>query len=175
MDKFVKEKIFIIVVSIPFLCYVVLHFSHALPSSLITDTITAKAKVFQDFSPQGFGFYSKPPTEKGITFESEHLQLPTAIPENFIGLSRFGRAQAIELGKIYEEIPKDYWLSCETEKECTLLENKLKPYVVKKNDEIHHLVEGEYLIKSQEPISWYFRDYKETTSFEREIAKVVVE
>lgn len=169
-----KTKVFLVLISIVFIGFAILHFSHALPTSLLTDALTSKAKIFQEFAPQGFGFYSKPPTEEGATFESEHLQLPTAVPSNIFGLSRYGRAQAIELGKVYEQIPKGYWISCEYENECEEMKKDINPYIVEKTEDMYHLPEGEYLIKTQVPISWYFRDYKKTTSVNRKMAKVVI-
>lgn len=169
-----KKKAFIFLITVPFLCFISLYFSNLLPGSLVTEALSSHSKIFQQVAPQGFGFYSKSPTEESISFESEHVQLPTAIPKNIFGLSRYGRAQAIELGKLYEEITDEYWGSCESEKECDQVLNEIKPYKVVKNSDMEHLSKGEYIINSQEPISWYFREYKDTTSFERKVAKVVI-
>ncbi|AUZ40431.1 sporulation-delaying system protein SdpA, partial [Bacillus sp. MBGLi79] len=48
-----------------------------------------KKNFLQQLSPQGFGFYSKSPTEENISFHTkENLKLPNALPNNFFGIKR---------------------------------------------------------------------------------------
>ncbi|MEM5019462.1 sporulation-delaying system protein SdpA [Bacillus subtilis] len=134
-----------------------------------------KKNFLQQLSPQGFGFYSKSPTEENISFHTkENLKLPNALPNNFFGIKREGRVQAIELGKIVENIDPKNWKTCENHNSCTNLEKQIKPIKVIKNEDYIHLSKGEYLIYRQKPLSWYWIDFKQTTSFERKVLKIKI-
>ncbi|MFO3700387.1 hypothetical protein WER86_06715 [Staphylococcus felis] len=53
--------------------------------------------------------------------------------------------------------------------------NSIKnPYKTKKDSKFKNIKPGEYIIIKKEPISWYFREFKETTSQNIKIAKVVI-
>ncbi|MFC8052664.1 sporulation-delaying system protein SdpA, partial [Bacillus subtilis] len=100
--------------------------------------------------------------------------LPNALPNNFFGIKREGRVQAIELGKIVENIDPKNWKTCENNNSCTNLEKQIKPIKVIKNEDYIHLSKGEYLIYRQKPLSWYWIDFKQTTSFERKVLKIKI-
>lgn len=171
-----KKWLIIIAISLTFGYFFILYFSNLAPRNALSASLNPHSDILQELAPQGFGFYSKSPTEERIMFDSENLvQLPNARPQNLFGLSRYGRAQAIELGRIYEGMSTEYFEKCENKSQCEDIISNLTPYEIKKNPELHHLEKGEYLISIEEPMSWYFREFKDTTSFERKIARIVVE
>lgn len=142
-----------------------------LPPSNITHK-----NVLQELAPQGFGFYSKNPREETFYFETEeNLKIPNFQLANLFGLSREGRAQAIELGKIYTEIPKDYWKLCSSDNECNLVKQDLEEFILTKDENYRSLEKGVYYIYRYEPLSWYFREFKESSTIEKRVAKVVLE
>ncbi|MBH9582185.1 hypothetical protein, partial [Staphylococcus felis] len=81
------------------------------------------------------------------------------------GLKRTGRAQEIELGRLDDQIKKNQWYTVKHEKEIPEKVNYIKnPYSAKKDNKFKNIKPGEYIIIKKETISWYFREFKETTS-----------
>ncbi|MDQ7193759.1 SdpA family antimicrobial peptide system protein [Staphylococcus felis] len=103
------------------------------------------------------------------------MNLPNFQSENLWGLKRTGRAQAIELGRLDAQIKKNQWYTVKHEKEIPEKVNSIKnPYSAKKDNKFKNIKPGEYIIIKKEPISWYFREFKETTSQNIKITKVVI-
>lgn len=100
--------------------------------------------------------------------------MPNFQSENLWGLKRTGRAQAIELGRLDDQIKKNQWYTVKHEKNSGKVNSIKNPYRAKKNNKFKNIKPGEYIIIKKEPISWYFREFKETTSQNIKIAKVII-
>lgn len=165
-----KKKNQFILIVIPFLIFSVFYFINLAPSSNISSH-----NIFQQLAPQGFAFYSKNPRDTTFSFESDQdLSIPNFQASNLFGLKREGRAQGIELGKIQGLIPKENWVPCEKKAECEKIKGDLVPTHVEKDRNYRSLQAGTYFVYSYEPLSWYYRDYKETASMKIQMAKVLI-
>lgn len=133
-------------------------------------------KVLQNFSPQGFGFYSKGPREETYVLNyNGNIDLPNFQLKNIWGLKRKGRAQAIELGRLDNKIKANQWYSVEYEKDIPkTIESIENVYRVKRDNNLKNIKADTYVIIKKEPISWYFREFRDTTSQNIKIAKVDV-
>lgn len=165
------SKVINYLISIIIFIFGIYLFSNILPENNMTHK-----NLLQDFSPQGFGFYSKSPRdEQYILNYNKNIDLPNFQPKNIFGLKRKGRAQAIELGRLDAKIKDNQWYKVEHEKEINKKVQEIKNvYKVKKDEKFKNIDSGTYIIIKKEPISWYFRDFKDTTSQNIKIAKVVV-
>lgn len=147
-----------------------LYFINIAPESNIT-----KQNTLQQLAPQGFAFYSKNPREEAFYFESEEkLAVPNFSRGNLYGLNRNGRTQGIELGKIFTSITEDYWKTCNTKEECDKEKDQLKDFKVKKDRNYRSLDSGIYYIYRYEPLSWYFRDFEDSSDLDKKVAKVIL-
>lgn len=166
----VKEKqIFLIIIL--YLIFASFYFINVAPNSNIT-----KKNILQEWAPQGFAFYSKNPRDETLIFETDQkLLIPNMQIKNILGLKRTGRVQAIELAKIQGNIPNDNWGLCKNENECESIKESLKIYKVNKDENYRSLEKGIYYIYSYEPLSWYFKEFQDTSTIQKRIAKVVLE
>lgn len=149
--------------------------SNVLPQNPL---IKNNQNIFQQLAPQGFSFYSKNPRDETFFIESASvnswdIQLPTSVLSNLFGIKRTGRAQGAEIGMLLEYLPEEKWTSCHSMKECDEIKNDLNINVVDE-PESFKFIRGTYTIAMGEPISWFWTDFKETTTFDRRIIKVEV-
>lgn len=133
---------------------------------------------FQQLAPQGFSFFSKDPRDETFFIESASenswdIQLPTSILSNLFGIKRTGRAQGVEVGQLLGNFPEEKWTACHSMKECDEIKSDLNINVVEE-PESFKFIRGTYIITVGEPISWFWTDFKETTTFDRRIIKVEV-
>ncbi|MFB1052091.1 SdpA family antimicrobial peptide system protein [Paraliobacillus sp. JSM ZJ581] len=133
----------------------------------------------QSWFPQGWGFYSKDPTESALymydyeTFEPS-TNWPNNTKENLFGLKRAGRAQGIEAGLIQFKIPGESWVTCEDAPSTCAIENDGLEAVEIENESPYPTICGEHIIVQQEPVPWAWSKYKETTVMPSEIVRVNV-
>ncbi|WP_203364637.1 SdpA family antimicrobial peptide system protein [Bacillus sp. REN10] len=165
------QKIKIFMVSFFFCSFSVYYYANLAPQNKLL-----KKNIIQELAPQGFGFYSKSPRAPAttITAKDGSIRLPNGSPKNLFGLRRYGRVQGVELGKLSAEIPRDSWVKCTTNTECEKKIERIKTIKIKKTKNYEHLNKGEYIFEVQEPLSWYFLKYKDTTSFDKKMVKVVL-
>ena len=71
------------------------------------------------FTPQGWAFFTRDPREERFSVYGNDddawrplLAMPLASAENMFGLSRVGRANAVEYGMLYADIPAETWTEC---------------------------------------------------------------
>lgn len=166
-----SKKISLVSILFVFLVFCYFYFMNLAPDSNVT-----KDNFFQELAPQGFAFYSKNPRDETFYFESDQkLYMPNFQLDNIFGLHRKGRAQGIELGKIYSEIPTDLWGFCSNDDECTITKDNLVSHKVEKDRNYRSLEKGTYFIYRYEPLSWHFRDFEDSSTIDKKIAKVVLE
>lgn len=159
-----------------FISVVIFIFGICVFSNILPENNMTHKNLFQDFSPQGFGFYSKSPRdEQYILNYNSDIDLPNFQLKNIWGLKRKGRTQAIELGRLDAKIKDNQWYTVEHEKDISKKVKSIKDtYKVKKDNKFKNVGSGTYIIIKKEPISWYFKDFKDTTTQNIKLAKVVV-
>ncbi len=129
--------------------------------------------------PQGWGFYSKDPTEPAIyVFDYETKEPSTSWPhnskQNLYGLKRDGRAQGIEAGLVKSKVPDDKWVTCEEKPFTCATESDGVETLTVHNESPFPTICGEHLIVMQEPVPWAWSKYKDTTVMPSQIARVNV-
>lgn len=78
---------------------------------------SSEKNVLIKILPQGWSFFSKSPRDdEFVVLDPDTLELavqwPNASAANFLGLSRYGRAQGIEAGTLSFQVPNDQWQVC---------------------------------------------------------------
>lgn len=149
--------------------------SNILPENPLTKN---KKNFFHQLAPQGFSFYSKSPRDETLSIErvsaeSKDIQLPSSASSNLFGIKRTGRTQGLEAGILLEYLPEKKWASCDSIKECDDIKNDLDVNVVDE-PELFKFIRGTYILTLGEPVSWFWSDFKETTTLDRKVIKVEV-
>ncbi|WP_157693510.1 SdpA family antimicrobial peptide system protein [Pseudarthrobacter equi] len=112
--------------------------------------------------PQGWGFFTKSPRDPFLLVYSgkeearELLQMPTVKAENYFGLSRYGRAQPVELANIVNTIEPDTWSKCgPTTQGCLEIDS---PAVEVRNEKHAPTLCGSLTVVEVVPTPWAYRD-----------------
>jgi len=128
-------------------------------SPLVSFSQDTKIKI-STVLPQGWGFFSKDPRENVIQIESiddaQNVNYPNMTLKNGFGLIRKGRSQAVEIGKITEEIPKDAWKNCAN---CSRNDMLKSDYYNIKDDSSRPLLKGNYLLTENKVVPWSYAKY----------------
>ncbi|MGO1421634.1 MAG: SdpA family antimicrobial peptide system protein [Staphylococcus equorum] len=155
-------KIFLVIYSFVFILLFVISFSFSYTKTPIKIPATLEAEVSKIFT-QGWGFFSKDPRdEKFYAIDlntGEYVgKWPNMTLDNFYGLKKKGRAQGIELGRLYEKANPTNMKECQdTPGNCV---RKMKPIKVE-NDQKYPTILGDIAIIKEEPVPWaWSNDYK---------------
>ncbi|WP_027726301.1 SdpA family antimicrobial peptide system protein [Tuberibacillus calidus] len=113
--------------------------------------------------PQGWGFFTKDPRSEDdyvydIQTKAEAVAWPNNTPENLFGISRYGRAQGIEVGLIEYEIPKSDWENYQGNM-WTYFNNK-SPVLTINNTTPHATICGKIGLVKKEPTVWAWSKLK---------------
>jgi antimicrobial peptide system SdpA family protein len=139
-------------------------------------------RFFVELSPQGWGFFTKPPSEpEAIPFLVESgsvipaSRLPQAKAENAYGLSRRQRAQGPELAYITSQVSN--WHKCESTSYDSCLDETLEagPWQAVDNTSPVPTLCGRHIVLETMPVPWSFRESYETTRLASSGTKVDVE
>lgn len=124
----------------------------------MADVKEGAAKVI----PQGWAFFTKSPRDPFLLVYSEDenaqelLQMPTVKAENYFGLSRYGRAQPVELANIVNTIAPEAWSKCgPTTEQCL---NMNSPAVEVRNGKPAPTLCGSLSVVEVAPTPWAYRD-----------------
>ena len=140
----------------------------SLPSNVVMDRGTQNN--MRQFSitwvPQGWGFFTRPPSENGIrVFAPDSLEpllhTPQNAASNLWGLSRTQRAQGPEVANLVLEVEVAEWFSCElgsTLADCrdALAWSGTPPREVTNTSPLTTIC-GPALIVESKPVSWSYR------------------
>jgi antimicrobial peptide system SdpA family protein len=132
--------------------------------------------LISEIIPQGWGFFSKSPREpdlNAIPLEGQDaLQWPNSSLSNYLGISREGRAQGIELGSIIGAIDKDSYQEC---KEDTYQCFKSSKTTIKiDNINRNPTICGKWGVINQEPVPWAWGNKLKSIIMPSKIVKVDV-
>jgi antimicrobial peptide system SdpA family protein len=115
------------------------------------------------FLPQGWKFFTRDPQTTDPSFYTYRNgawhgadKLPNMRAVNLFGASREGRAQSVELGRIYSELPKSAWSDCDGEP--TVCLDRLKSARTTANAAHRPSVCGTVGFILQKPVPWAWRD-----------------
>ena len=151
-----KKTIVFYVTSVCFITLFVYGIMQIMPNNPAKNLPFSLNLKVHDWFPQGWGFYSKDPRD--LTFEiidlkdgEEAVQWPNNRIENGFGLSRKGRSQGIEAGRLIANINDDDWKKIENNPVDEL--RKMKSITVK-NDSPNPTIKGDIGFIYQEPIPW---------------------
>jgi antimicrobial peptide system SdpA family protein len=114
--------------------------------------------------PEGWAFFTKSPRSqypevyqrqpgggwRGITAG------PLAVPDDLLGLDRFGRSQGTEVALLLAQLPRDAWQECEREPTSCLRASRVVHELV--NRSTHHSACGEIGFVVREVLPWAWRD-----------------
>ncbi|MEB7399869.1 SdpA family antimicrobial peptide system protein [Staphylococcus epidermidis] len=157
-DDLILTKTTMLFISL-FLVYFLIFFSSILsimPNNPIKDkTQVINASVFRVL-PQGWAFYSRSPRDNTYrvinTKTGERAtQFPNASPNNYFGLSRYGRSQGVEVGRLISKINEKKWK--DTTGNPIKFGRKMKKIKVV-NDQLNPKVKGDIIIYYSDPIPW---------------------
>ncbi|WP_157796308.1 SdpA family antimicrobial peptide system protein [Bacillus xiapuensis] len=175
MYKKSPALIFIFSVTIGFLL-IFLSITSALPVNTLNIDKELKG-VINEVLPQGWGFFSKSPREPDLNAvpleEQEALQWPNNSLSNYLGISREGRAQGIELGSIIGAIDEESYQNCENDVYSCFktTETAINIENTNKNPSIC----GKWGVVNQEPVPWAWGDQLDSIIMPSTIVKVDVE
>lgn len=119
---------------------------------------SSEKNVLLKIFPQGWSFFSKSPRDdEFLVLDPETLELavqwPNAAAANFLGLSRYGRAQGIEAGTLSVQVPPDQWQVCSGDLEGCMQESERTAIEVVNTTPNASLC-GSYLLVQRKPVPW---------------------
>ncbi|MDN6854853.1 MAG: SdpA family antimicrobial peptide system protein, partial [Bifidobacterium crudilactis] len=145
----------------------------SLPSNVLSDRGKVNAaRVFSvDLAPQGWGFFTKPPSDSDLFYYDGNLQsvmeTPQGRADNLLGLSRTQRAQGPEGGALLTPLAEEDWFKCETGEDLEECYESLKASTTEPiradNTFKHPTLCGKVVIAQAEPVPWSYRDLYEQT------------
>ncbi|WP_448072690.1 SdpA family antimicrobial peptide system protein [Georgenia yuyongxinii] len=159
---------------------------HSLPSNVVSDTgVRSPIRTFSvDLAPQGWGFFTRSPSELDLLFyDAQSLEplmvTPQGRPENLLGLSRTQRAQGPEAGNLLRPLSDEDWQSCEAgdvlETCIGRLENSaIDPPVVTNSSPVKTLC-GEVIFAQSDPVPWSYRDLYDVQHLPQHVTKLDIE
>jgi len=148
----------------------------ALPTNPVTLPFESKINMIKWF-PQGWGFFSKDPREEqffayDMKTGNSVFTFPNNRPENFFGLRRYGRAQGIEYGRIYSNIPPSAWSTCKKDPMDCL--NQLEKSIEVKNDIPNPTICGEVGVVNKKLVPWAWSKSRENIKMPSKVVRVNV-
>lgn len=156
------SKIFFVVYFLLFILLFIISFSFSYPKTPIKMPNSLEVTVSKLFT-QGWGFFSKNPRDE--KFYAINLKTGDYVGEwpnmtlgNFYGFKKKGRAQGIELGRLYEKANPSNMKKCNNSPQQCL--TKLKAIKIE-NDIEHPTILGDIGIIKEEPVPWaWVNNYK---------------
>lgn len=151
-----KHKSFLLFYFIIWLSFFFISINSILPQNPITPPEKLTLTTMTIF-PQGWGFFSKDPRYEHfymIDMQSGELDLswPNMSLKNWGGLTRFGRSQGIELGRLYSQVEDQSMIECnETPLECLEEQEDVINII---NDSPSPTITGDIGIVIQESVPW---------------------
>ncbi|MFA9458371.1 SdpA family antimicrobial peptide system protein [Halalkalibacter sp. AB-rgal2] len=134
----------------------------ALPPNVVEIPIIDNLNMTSWF-PQGWGFYSKDPTEGRINVYDENgyssdLSWPNSSSTNLFGLKKEGRADGIEAGMLFGLVPEEHWIECNGSLENCLQENKENVVAITNTSPRESLC-GKKILTREEYTPWLWSSY----------------
>lgn len=134
-----------------------------------------KTEFIQNYLSQGWGFYSKDPTEPELNIYDlegeDQLVWPNNRMKNLFGLYRYGRAQGTEMGLLQSQIPQESWIDCEDNALSCLLE---APSIIVENKTPNPTLCGEFGVTLEESIPWSWSKHAEKINMPSEVVRMSV-
>lgn len=158
---------------------------YSLPSNVVSDRgkVNPLRALSVDLAPQGWAFFTKPPSEPDLFFyDSTSLKslmiTPQGRSDNLFGLSRTQRAQGPEGANMLLRLTDEDWHQCETGdnlETCikTMESNKKKVHKVDNRAPIKTLC-GEVIVVQAAPTAWSYRDLTPETHTPLHVVKLSV-
>jgi len=155
---------------------------HSLPSNVVSDTgLRSPLRIFSvDLAPQGWGFFTRDPSEADLLYYEEDLQpawtTPQGRPENLYGLSRTQRAQGPEAAALLESVGEDDWFECmrgATFESCVEGLRDVGPAATEaENASVVPTLCGTIVFAQSDPVPWSYRHLYEDTHIPRYVTEV---
>lgn len=163
------------------LCFLFI-FLHSILSPMPKTVLSLPANDYMFISswyPQGWGFYSKDPTEEGLYIIDATTKEPSTFwphnsKENLFGLQRTGRSQGIEAGLLKSFVPEDAWIECEEDPIQCGSEINEQNIVEVNNPNPYPTICNDQLIILQEPVPWAWSDYKDNINMPSQVVRVKI-
>jgi len=155
---------------------------HSLPSNVVSDTgLRSPVRVFSvDLAPQGWGFFTRDPSEADLLYYDEDLSpawtTPQGRPENVFGLSRTQRAQGPEAAALLRHVSESDWFECAPGAavgscvEAYRADDRVA--LQAENASIVPTLCGTIVFAQSDPVPWSFRDLYEDTHIPRYVTEV---
>lgn len=147
-----------------FLSFFIISFSFSYTKTPINIPNSLEVKISKIFT-QGWGFFSKNPRDEkfyAINLKTgEYVgEWPNMTLNNLYGVKKKGRAQGIELGRLYEKADPGNMKKCQNDpQKCLRTMDSIK--VV--NDKVKPTILGDIGIIKEEPVPWaWSKDFKAT-------------
>lgn len=145
---------------------------YSLPSNVVKDRAQPDTVRIASvaFMPQGWGFFTRPPSSESFVAIGEDGQLTDLMEtpqnewSNALGISRGQRAQGPELANLVNTIPEDLWSECDpgsTTSECFHSEAPHDPVEVLENTSPVPTLCGDITFAEVSPVDWSYRDFYE--------------
>lgn len=157
-EELTLNKTTILLISV-FFTYFIIFFSSILnimPSNPIKDkTQVINSSVFKVL-PQGWAFYSRNPRDSTYNVidaqtGNNATQFPNSSLSNWFGLSRYGRSQGVEVGRLLSKINEKKWK--DTTENPIVFGKKMKKVKII-NDQLKPKVTGDIIVYYSDPIPW---------------------
>lgn len=159
---------------------------NSLPSNVVSDTgVRSPVRIFSvDLAPQGWGFFTRDPSEADLLFyRAETLEplwvTPQGRVENAFGVSRTQRAQGPEAAALLEGVAESDWHECQlgqTLQNCVHQMNEDGTSVVTAvNESPVQTLCGPVIFSQSDPVPWSFRDLYEAKHLPRFVAELEIE
>lgn len=158
-----KNLITFFITSIFFFTLFVYGIMQIMPNNPVKNLPFSTELKVNEWFPQGWGFFSKNPRD--LTFNivdistgKSSVNWPNNSVDNLFGISRKGRSQGIEAGRIIAQINESDWRNIEGDPEEEL--QKMKSIVIE-NDSPNPTIKGDIGLYYQKPIPWSWSENKD--------------